>query len=216
MPQIGGQYTMRSTTRLLIATLAATALFAVLATTAPARSFSVSNQNIRVVFRPLILTSGTGDRVSCTVTLEATFHYRTFIKVERSLIGNVTRAIVETPTCRSTGASTGIRARVLSETLPWHLRYISFLGRLPDVSIRIRLLRAGLDLINVPILGTCKYSVTNDDIIGIGTGLNANFIVQGGLRVPSSTAFCPEVAWETEFLPIWQLGTTREMQITLI
>jgi len=96
---------MRPATKLAVAALAATTLLAALTTTtSPAREFETSNQNIRVVFRPLILTASNGDTVSCTVTLEGSFHYR-----------DHTRAIIDTPTCRSSPAI-GITIAVLTET----------------------------------------------------------------------------------------------------
>jgi hypothetical protein len=213
---------MRSTKHLLTAALAATALFAALASSASARSFSISNSNIRAVYKPLVFLASNGSNITCTLTLEGTFHYRTFLKVERALIGYITRAIIETPTCRSTGASTNIRAHVLTETLPWHARYIGFIGRLPEVTIRLRVERTGFDLINVPIVGTCKYVAESEGIVGgpagreinEGTG-NATVRADESGRFPSRTFGCPE----GQFLgrsPVTLLGTETPIRITLI
>jgi hypothetical protein len=218
-----GSKIMRSTKHLLTAALAATTLLAALATTtAFARSFSVSNTNVRAVFRPLIFQGSNGSNVTCTVTLEGTFHYRTFLKVERTLIGYITRAIVDTPTCRSEGASTNIRARVLTETLPWHVRYIGFIGRLPEVTVRLRLLRAAFDLINVPIVGTCKYNANPEGILGGPEGGainertgNATIRADEAIRFPSSTFGCPEGRFVGR-APITLLGTETPIRITLI
>jgi hypothetical protein len=214
---------MRPTKHLLTAALAATALFAALATTtAFARSFSVSNSNARAVFRPLILNGSNGSNITCTLTLESTFHYRTFLKVERSLIGYITRAILDTPTCRSSGSSTNIRARVLTETLPWHIRYISFTGSLPEVTIRLRVLRVGFDLINVPLVGTCKYLVEIDGIVGgpnggaINEGTRSGTIRADESRFfPSRTFGCPEGAFGAR-APVTVLGTETPITVTLI
>jgi hypothetical protein len=213
---------MHLTKKLLVAALAATALFAALTSSASARSFSISNQNIRAVFRPLIFQSNNGDRVSCTVTLEGTFHYRTFLKVERSLIGYITRAITDLPNCRSEGISTNIRARVLTETLPWHVRYISFTGRLPEVTVRLRLLRAGFDLLGVPIVGTCKYLIEPDGILGGPAGgaitegtRNATIRAEELQRFASRTFGCPE----GQFIGranVTLLGTETAITVTLI
>jgi hypothetical protein len=214
---------MRLTQKLLVAALAATALFAALASSASARSFSVSNSNIRAVFRPLVFLGSNGSNVTCTVTLEGTFHYRTFLKVERTLIGYITRAIVDTPNCRSTGASTNIRARVLTETLPWHVRYIGFIGRLPEVTIQLRLLRAGFDLINVPLVNTCKYLAEPEGILGgpaggaINEGATRGTTIRAdpSRRFPSRTFGCPEGAFEGS-APVTLLGTNNAIIITLI
>jgi hypothetical protein len=214
---------MRLTKKLLVAALATTALFAALTSSASARSFSTSETRIRTVFRPLILNASNGDRVSCTVTLEGTFHYRTFLKVERSLIGYITRAIVDLPNCRSAGSSTNIRALVLTETLPWHVRYISFARTLPAVTIRVRLLRAGFDLLGVPIVGTCKYLATPDGILGgpaggaINEGTGATTLrAEEGTSISSSTFGCPSGNFSSGATPVTVLGTETAIRVTLI
>jgi hypothetical protein len=215
---------MRVTKNLLTAALAATTLFAALAaTTASASSFSISNSNIRAVFRPLIFRASEGSTVSCTVTLEGTFHYRTLLKSERTLIGYITRAIAGLPNCRSEGISTNMRARVLTETLPWHVRYISFAGRLPSVTIRIRLLHAGIDILGVPLVATCKYLPDFDIIVGgpaggainEGTG-NATVRAEEGRRFPSLTFACPEASFSSGATPITVLGAATAIRVTLI
>jgi len=213
---------MRSTRRLLNAALAASALLAALTTSAAAREIATSAQNARAVFRPLILFSGE-TRVSCTVTLEATFHYRTIRKIE-SLIGYVTRAIIDEPNCRSEGPlGRNLRARVLTETLPWHIRYISFAGRLPAVTLRLRLIRAGFDIINVPLVGTCKVNATIEGVVGGPGGReitegtrNATLAAESGARIRSETFGCPEGAFTSGAEPLTVLGTATPITVTLI
>ncbi|MBS1869463.1 MAG: hypothetical protein JSS99_07340 [Actinobacteria bacterium] len=213
---------MRFIQKLVVAALAATALFAVLASASSAREFETSETRIRVVFRPLIFQSTEGaDRISCTVTLEGTFHYRTIAKVERSLIGYITRAIAETNTCASSPA--GIQARVLTETLPWHVQYKDFAGTLPEVRPRVTVVRAGFDLIRVPILGTCKYIATTNGIIvgpaggGINEGTRASrLIAENGVANPSITPFCPEGRFTSNAEPITVLGGTTAVTVRLI
>src|SRR5579885_696957 len=62
-----------------------------------------------------------GVSISCEVTLEGTYTVGSFVKTAGTRIGNVTRAIVGIP-CRR-GAYI-----VLSETLPWEVRYQGFTG----------------------------------------------------------------------------------------
>ncbi|MBS1869464.1 MAG: hypothetical protein JSS99_07345 [Actinobacteria bacterium] len=213
---------MQAVKHSLLGILVATALFAVLASTASAREFEVSETRARVVYRPLIFQSTEGaDRISCTVTLEGTFHYRTIAKVERSLFGYVTRAAVDTANCAS--SPVGIQARVLTETLPWHLQYKDFAGTLPEVRPRITLIRAGFDLIRVPILGTCKYIITTNGIVvgpgggGINEGTRASRIIaENGVASPSITPFCPEGRFTSNAEPITVLGGTTTVTVRLI
>jgi hypothetical protein len=209
---------MRSTKRLLTAALAATALFAALATTGSARRFSVSNTNIRAVFRPVIFQGFEGTTLSCTLTLEGTFHYRTFIKVERTLIGYITRAIFATETCVAGGGFIG-RPRVLTETLPWHVRYVSFEGGLPSVTLRVRILNFSFDMIGGPT-GTCKYLFSPDFIVGgpAGGSINegtGNSTITAATNSITGRPFCPERNWVARTV-ITVLGSATPITITLI
>jgi len=210
---------MRFIKKLVLVALAATALFAALATTALARRFEITETRIRVTFRELIFEGG-GDRVECEVIIEGTFHYRTITKVERSLIGYITRAAVNEAGCRS--QPVGIRARILAETLPWHVRYSEFEGVLPEVRIQIQFINAGFDLNNVPLLGVCKYRSASPFMIigGPNTGPitegNATMIAEERVRIRSETAFCPELILASGPEPILILGTVNAVRVRLI
>jgi len=213
---------MRLTRKLVLTALAATALLAALATTSAAREFETSEQRIRVVFRPLILKASSGDSVSCTVTLEGSFHYRTIRKVAASLIGYITRAIVETANCGS-GPTTGITAAALTETLPWHITYVDFSGTLPNVTFRIKLNNAGFNLINVPIIGRCRYTATTNGIVGGPGGneitegtRNSTVTAENGIRIRSSTFGCPEGQFESAPTPVTIQGGTTPVTVRLI
>lgn len=70
--------------------------------------------------------------------MEGTFHYRTIVKVERSLIGYVTRAIFGRP-CTGFGEMweyNGTEGSLTSNvnSLPWHFTYDGFNGTLPNIS----------------------------------------------------------------------------------
>ncbi|HEX7291518.1 MAG TPA: hypothetical protein VF250_10370 [Conexibacter sp.] len=67
--------------------------------------------------------------VRCRVTLEGTWHGRSLAKTVSALVGYVTRATIQSEAC------TGGRATVLSRTLPWHMRYSSFTGTLPNITV---------------------------------------------------------------------------------
>jgi hypothetical protein len=137
--------------RLLLTGLAATAMLAAAVGTASAQRLSISNQQIRVVWRSLELANSiTTDVVRCAVTLEGSFHSRAFVKVREFLIGYVTRANVQNNQC------TGGRATILIETLPWHVTYQSIRAPLPRIpEILLNLIRVGFD-IEIPGVNNCK------------------------------------------------------------
>jgi hypothetical protein len=129
--------------KLLLATLGAAALICALVGAASARTLSSSSQTFTVVFhlfRPqeirrepeqnerLEITGAFGS-YRCSLTLEGSFHTRTIAKTVGALIGYVTRASLN-PICSTSLFET----RVLTETLPWHLRYRSFSGLLPNIT----------------------------------------------------------------------------------
>jgi hypothetical protein len=146
---------MHRYTRLLLTSLAATAFMALAISNASAGRLSVSSETWRITWTSLELsnTGGIGNTVRCPVTLEGNFHRRTITKVERTLIGYITAARVNNAGC------TGGRATINRETLPWHLTYLSFDGRLPAIT-RLRLLLIGAKFrINNTSL-TCNATTT--------------------------------------------------------
>jgi len=95
--------------------------------TATAGKFSLSNQTIRLTFNDMEYRAGE-IRNDCRVTFEGSFHARTFAKVEGSLVGYLTRV--------TTGQCT-LGTTLLTETLPWHVRYQGFSGTLPEITLII-------------------------------------------------------------------------------
>jgi hypothetical protein len=131
----------------------ATIVLAALIGTASAGKLRASSQTFRGVWTAMSLT-GPGVSISCPVTLEGSLHSTTINKVAESLIGYITRAIA------GEGACSGATARTLTETLPWHLRYTSFEGRLPDITaINTRIVLAAFQIratiFGIPV--TCLY-----------------------------------------------------------
>jgi len=92
-----------------------------------ANRLSVSNRNFRITWTELMFTSG-ATSISCPLTLEGSFHYWTIAKVERALIGNISRASFGSASCP------GGHATALQETLPWHVTYDGFRGVLPRIT----------------------------------------------------------------------------------
>lgn len=111
--------------KLLLTAAAATMLLSGLAASAKARTFSSTSQTWRASFREIRLAMpfGTGN---CQITLEGSLHSRTMAKVVGSLVGYITRADV--------GPCASGRKTILRETLPWHIRYLSFTGTLPNIT----------------------------------------------------------------------------------
>jgi len=108
----------------LISLAGATVLLGALIASASARNLSSSSQTLRATFSRIDFTGGFGT-VECAVTVEGSFHSRTIQKNLGHLAGLITRAIVGT--CPRGSAT------VLQESLPWHVRYNSFEGTLPNI-----------------------------------------------------------------------------------
>jgi len=111
--------------RTLFAVVAATALLGALTATASAARLSSSSQTIRTTFASMTFTGGFGT-TTCALTLEGSFHARTITKTAGVLAGFITRAAL--------GACATGSATVLAATLPWHTRYASFSGTLPNIT----------------------------------------------------------------------------------
>ncbi|MGN6189051.1 MAG: hypothetical protein ACTHOE_09140 [Conexibacter sp.] len=110
----------------ILSTIAATVLLALLVSTASATRLEISSQTLRTAFSRLIIAESFGSTTECQVTLEGSLHSRTIQKVAGTLIGYITRADL--------GACAAGTATILTETLPWHLRYLSFNGTLPNIT----------------------------------------------------------------------------------
>jgi hypothetical protein len=181
---------------------------------ASARMFSLSATNFRARWSSMAFSEGpTGIRVSCAVTIEGSYHSRTIQKVAGTLIGYVTRAVLNGNTC------TGGRATVLAETLPWHIAYDSFIGTLPNITeIRIRMIGESYRI--EPSAGfTCLMRTT--------TATPGLFLLLlQGFRWPSFrlvereievTGFCPSGRITMEGAGTQeQLGSTTILSVTLI
>ncbi|HEU4702913.1 MAG TPA: hypothetical protein VFS37_10565 [Conexibacter sp.] len=114
------------TLRKTVLGVAIAAMFAAALTTpALARSFSINGQTLRATFFEIRFAGAFGI-ISCPTTLEGSFHSRTLAKVAGSLVGYITSV--------SLGRCISGRATILRETLPWHMRYASFSGTLPNIT----------------------------------------------------------------------------------
>jgi hypothetical protein len=128
---------MQKTPRLMLAAATVGLFLAAALATASARRLSTSEQNILAAWTPaspLIFTAA-GTEIRCPLTLDGSFHSRTISKVCGQLTGYVNQAIVANSAC------TNGHGTILTETLPWHVQYVSFAGRLPEIeSVKVQMI----------------------------------------------------------------------------
>jgi hypothetical protein len=117
---------VRNRSKLVLVALTAALTLGALVGMASANRIAQSNQTFRSTWNALEFIGFV--TIRCHVTIEGSFHSRTISKVAEALVGYVSRAIVDEGHC------TGGSARVLSESLPWHIRYASFTGTLPNIT----------------------------------------------------------------------------------
>jgi hypothetical protein len=123
---------MRNRSKLLLAGLTAALLLGALVSAAPANRVALSSQTFRATWTGLRFIGATTP--TCEVTIEGSFHSRTMSKVLEALIGYVTRA-------RILEFCTGGLVKLLTEALPWHIRYNGFAGALPVITrLKIRII----------------------------------------------------------------------------
>jgi hypothetical protein len=202
---------------LLVAPIAAIALGALLST-ASANRIAMTNPNFRATWTALEFVGFV--TVRCHVTIEGSFHSSTLSKVAEQLIGYVSRATVDEGHC------TGGSARVIQETLPWHLRYESFEGTLPNITgVTDRQVGSGFQVTGV-VLGfpvTCQITSTAASpmvgIITVAGGVAVN-IRPGFAQIPvsSGSAFACGGSGRLSGISttLTQLGTTARIILTLI
>jgi len=212
---------MSRLSRTILTALSAAIVVAAAVGSSSARNLSASSQNLRATWAGLELINTVNSvTVRCPVTLEGSFHSRTLVKVASSLTGLITRAIL------NSGACTNGRATLLVETLPWHLTYEGFTGRLPSIqSIKFSLIGLAFG-IEIPGTNNClAVSTTEEPASGMAT-LGAGGVVVGlrsdetrriRLRDAPGGFFCGLGSGSfagTGGLTV--LGTTNSVSITLI
>lgn len=107
----------------VIAAVAIAVLFAAFVQGVSANRLSIGSATTRITWTRLEFIDG-NFKIICAVTMEASFHSATIRKVSNLAIGDVSRA----------SAECGGNARLLRETLPWHVQYSGFIGRLPAIT----------------------------------------------------------------------------------
>jgi len=111
--------------KLLFTVAVAAVLLGAFVSAASAGRFSVSEQRSQVLWTLMSFTGGF-DTVECEVLLSGSLHTRTSTKTVNSLIGYFTEGTVLR--CRAGGAT------INPGSFPWHRRYRSFAGTLPNIT----------------------------------------------------------------------------------
>jgi len=197
---------MRTRSKLLLASLGATFLMALAIGTASARNFSIWNSNFRGTFNNLEFDAGIFGVTTCRVTLEGSLHSMTIPKTVGTLLGYVTRVI--TGQCNN-------EVVILTATLPWHVRYMGFSGRLPDITLILVSVRAAFSVLGCLASADIEARFSRDPTTG--------HIVLASVppqRLSVSGGFCPEqVTFRSNAShngSVYLLGTTNRISVTLI
>jgi hypothetical protein len=213
---------MKTRSKAVLAALTATLLLGLAVTSATARRLEISNQGFRIVYlleEPLELSNNVGlATVRCGITLEGTLHSRTIQKISGSLIGYITRAILH-PAERCTGGT----ASIFTETLPWHVRFLTFEGTLPNITsvsvaivgARFRVQPTGGPICNARTSGT--EPAIGTFTVGAGNEL-ARVAASGSIRLEGGglCAFGAVGIFGGSTPDVWLLGTTTRLSIRLI
>jgi hypothetical protein len=196
---------MRTKPLAALCVVIAAGIMALAATTAAARNFSVGNQTFRGTFNNFEFEAA-AVRTTCRVTLEGSLHTRTIAKVAGSLIGYITRA---------TFGQCSAGTTVLTQTLPWHVSYESFSGRLPSITLLV-LRMTGVSFRQTACLlrGDLRFRISRNPISG-----HLILLEIARQNIPVIEGFlCPEeMAYRSvERGQIYLLNSTTRISLTLI
>jgi len=224
---------MRLTLRIILVSLAVTVALASALSAASARNLQVSNRFFRVTWNPLEFREPAGLAVRCQITMEGSFHESTIAKVERTLIGHITRANVAQETCRTSlgtaahaipwNGSERILGATIAQSLPWHVTYEAFRGTLPNISGVVLLLRNVRFTLEVPITGClASYGRAETNLRGIVNvvgGEATTLTPEANPRAPRQENIAGECPTEGAFSgngTVTVLNSTTRIRVTLI
>lgn len=187
--------------RVAAAVVAATSLMALAAGASSAARLSSTTQNVTTNFRQLQFGAEGLATASCNVTVEGSMHSRTTTKTAERLLGYIIRV---------TTASCSNPMTILSETLPWHFRYTSFSGSLPNITL-LTLTAIGVSA-RINLASTClmRANVVGNFSRNTATGGITGLTVEQ--TVPLTGFLCPA----TGFLRSSGAGAVSAVTVTLI
>jgi hypothetical protein len=186
---------MLNRARVISAVLTAALLLAFAACSAAGNRLSYSNKEFRIVWSSLTFSeSGGGLPITCHVTLEGSFHERTFAKTPGALSAFITSATI--------GVCQEGNATILGASLPWHVTYQSFSGTLPSITgVRYALIGAAFQVepglgilclarttVTSPAAGNARRDA-NGRITSLGTDSTLAIPVTGSPECPRSGIF---------------------------
>ena len=170
--------------KMLFAVVGATVLLGALVSSASAGRLSNSGTTINATWTTMRFSGGIGTW-ECEVILNGTLDSRSLTKTSGTLMGFITAGSVNR--CARGGET------ILRETLPWHIRYVSFAGTLPAIS-SIRTIALGFSFrIREPTFGIeCLSRSRVEEPAGLvynlnGSGVMTSATVGGTIRCGSFT-----------------------------
>jgi len=147
--------------KLLLAVVSAAVLLGAFVSSAAARNFSASEQRNTALWTRMNFSGGFGT-VECEVKLSGSLHTRTATKTVNSLIGYITEGTV----LRCARGS----ATINQASFPWHRRYRSFTGTLPNITSQSETVTGAEWTVREPTFGiTCTVPRATSSTIGTYT-----------------------------------------------
>jgi hypothetical protein len=204
--------------------LTATLIMGLAVDSASANRLSASAGRYRLTWAALRFfadnESGT-PAITCSVTIEGSFHSATIRKVTGALIGAATRGIVKSESCG------GGNATILQEALPWHVTYEGFRGTLPTISgveflVRRYAFRIEASGFGVACLyldrGRVEENLMGTVAVGAGGQVTSDLPASNrhAQRSAESSILCPQFGKFEGAGQAFVLGSTNRISVTLI
>jgi len=156
-----------------LAAAAAITLLGAIVASASAGRLETSAQSYRATWTRITHSGGFGT-VECEAVIVGTLHSRTSAKTVGALTGYITAANVNR--CARGGAS------INRESLPWHLRFRSFIGTLPNITGISETITGGSWREREPVFGITCTSISNEAHPTTGTfGLSGGTVTEASI-----------------------------------
>ena len=184
---------------------------------ASANRLSYSNQAFRIIWTSLTFSEAGGNfPIRCPVTLEGSFSSATMNKTREAVVGSITNAAVNNAGC------TEGQATILTETLPWQVRFESFTGTLPNITgVRHYLIGAAFQV--EPGLGIRCLARSSERFPAAGNatreagGNITTLEPDSSLAIPVTGTACPEAGIFSGSGEVFVQGsTTTRVRLSLI
>jgi hypothetical protein len=203
----------------LLQGLAIACVLAALVESAAANRVEVTNQSIRLVWAELRVFTPDGVSSTCPVTLEGTFHARTFAKTSGLLVGYITESKARITDCVFSGGVEGFAFL----PVPYHIRWTSFRGTLPRIRKgRFQILGVGIQLRALGV--TCLYKSSSAAPLFLelelneetGEAIGAEADETAPIPLFEGSFFCPEGIRASRRATVTLLNSTNKIRLRLI